>query len=73
MQLMVSKVLELSSQTVEGLNADCIDLAEPNTSGYNSSYEQLGDPTSSGYSRAGSGLTGLPSRGGNKEKTFSCC
>lgn len=61
MQLLVSKILELSSQRVEGQPEDFIDLAELNTSGNNSNYEQpLRDTASNGYSHTGRVITTLP-------------
>lgn len=61
MQLMVSKILELSSQSAEGLPEDCVDLAGLNTSGNNSNYERDGGVASNGYSRTGRGISGPPS------------
>ena len=59
MHLMVSKILQLSSERVEALPGDYVDLAaELNTSGNNSNYAQLRDmATTNEYARSGRGLT----------------
>lgn len=79
MQVMVTKILELSSQRVEGLPEDFVDLASDlNTSGNNSNYSQMRDMANKGYTRSGNGITVAIKPKPNHDKTFkktgsNCC
>ena len=79
MQLLVSKILELSSESFEELPTDYVDLAdEHNGQGTWRDYTQLKDAASKGYSRSGRGITAPISPKAHTDKSLrksssNCC